>query len=253
MSGGFFKGANIEQDIRFGDASKKLLQQMNFSSALKKPVDMTKVNMEAIKPWLARKISELLGLEDEVLYEYVVNMLEESQKPDPKLMQVNLTGFFESKTQEFMQSLWKVLLEAQKSPGGIPESFIQNKIEELKRKREEEELIRANIKIADERAKQLAPSNNSIRITKSGRKSRWDAPSTSTNAASLSVGSKANDVDEDSKTYSREHRHNGDTRQSGYSKHDRHSHRSHRSHPSSRSKSPSALRSSKGSEYHCKD
>ncbi|KAJ1900775.1 Serine/arginine repetitive matrix protein 1, partial [Coemansia sp. IMI 209127] len=151
MSGGFYIGTSIEQDTRFGDASKRLLKQTEFSSILKKPVDMAKVNFDAIKPWISERIKELLGLEDEVLYEFIVNMLEESPTPDPKLMQVNLTGFLESTTQEFMQSLWKVLLEAQRSPGGIPESFIQQKIDELKRNREQEDIIKANIAIANRR------------------------------------------------------------------------------------------------------
>ncbi|KAJ2547078.1 hypothetical protein EV175_005360 [Coemansia sp. RSA 1933] len=129
---------------------------MDFSSILKKPVDMTKVSIDAIKPWISERVKELLGLDDEVLYEYIVNMLEESSTPDPKLMQVNLTGFLESKTSEFMQSLWKVLLEAQKSPGGVPESFIQKKIDELKQKRNQEEIIKANIAIANNRLNSLS-------------------------------------------------------------------------------------------------
>ncbi|KAJ1819931.1 Serine/arginine repetitive matrix protein 1 [Coemansia sp. RSA 2599] len=175
MAGGFFRGTNIEQDQRFGDANKRLFEQSSFSSLLKKQVDMSKVNVEAIKPWISSRIHELLGIEDEVLYEYVVNMLEESKSPDPKTMQVNLTGFFEAKTQDFMQSLWRVLLEAQKSPGGIPESFIQKKIEELKRQRDEQDALKANIVAAEKRAE--ASSAQSTRTTRSGRRSRWDAPS----------------------------------------------------------------------------
>ncbi|KAJ2804345.1 Serine/arginine repetitive matrix protein 1 [Coemansia guatemalensis] len=139
MSGGFFRGTNIEQDQRFGDASKKMLKQMSFSSVLKKPVDMSKVNMDAIKPWISSRIKELIGIDDDVLQEYVINMLEETERPDARIIQVNLTGFLEDKTQAFMQSLWSVLLEAQKSKGGVPESFIQNKIEELKKRREEQD------------------------------------------------------------------------------------------------------------------
>ncbi|KAJ1837801.1 Serine/arginine repetitive matrix protein 1, partial [Coemansia sp. RSA 486] len=167
---------NVEQDQRFGDTNKKLLEQMSFSSLFKKRVDTSKVNMEAIKPWISNQISELLGIEDEVLHEYVVNMLEESSSPDPRTMQVNLTGFFEAKTQEFMQNLWKVLLEAQKSPGGIPESFIQKKIEELKRQRNEQEMIKAKIKAAEKKAGGHESGQGS-RSTRTGRKSRWDAPS----------------------------------------------------------------------------
>ncbi|KAJ2718813.1 Serine/arginine repetitive matrix protein 1 [Coemansia sp. Benny D115] len=153
MVGGFFRGTNIEQDQRFGDASKKLRDQMSFSSVLKKRVDLGKVNMEVIKPWISNEIINILGIEDEVLFEYIVNMLDESNTPDPKTMQVNLTGFLEGKTQGFMQSLWEVLLEAQESPTGIPESFIRNKVEELRVKKEEQEKIRANVQAAENRMK----------------------------------------------------------------------------------------------------
>ncbi|KAI7832054.1 PWI domain-containing protein [Kickxella alabastrina] len=179
MAGTFFRGTNIEQDQRFGNANLKLMQQTSFSSVLKKRVDSTKVNMEVIKPWISNKIFELLGLEDEVLFEYIVNMLQESTTPDPKVMQVNLTGFLESKTQDFMQSLWEVLVEAQKSPGGIPESFIKTKVEELRIKREEQDMIKANIRAADERLQGSVV--DSARRTRSGRRSRWDAPAASSN------------------------------------------------------------------------
>ncbi|KAJ2489467.1 separin protein [Coemansia sp. RSA 2050] len=144
-------GTNLAQDQRFGDAAQKLISQTTFSSVLKKRIDMSKVNLEIIKPWISRKIHELLGIEDEVLFEYVVNMLQESNTPDGKAMQVNLTGFLESKTVEFMQSLWTILLEAQKGPGGVPESLVREKVEEAKLQRAEQKKIRDRIRSADER------------------------------------------------------------------------------------------------------
>ncbi|KAJ1724384.1 hypothetical protein LPJ53_001340 [Coemansia erecta] len=182
MSGGFFRGTTIEQDRRFGDARTKLLREQTFSSALKRPVDLSKVNMEVIKPWLSSKIHTLLQIDDEVLYEYIVNMLEESDAPDPKAMQVSLTGFLEDKTQEFMESLWLVLLEAQESPAGIPESFVRRKMEELRERREEKEKLRGNIRAAEQRGGGTAGGAGSgggggaERRTRTGRRSRWDAP-----------------------------------------------------------------------------
>ncbi|KAJ1966266.1 hypothetical protein GGI12_000171, partial [Dipsacomyces acuminosporus] len=182
MAGGFFRGTNAEQDQRFGDASKKLLKGMSFSSLLKQKVDMSKVNMEVIKPWIAKQISEILGIEDEVLQEYVISMLEESSTPDPRTMQLNLTGFLESKTQEFMQNLWSVLLEAQSSQTGVPESFIKDKVEEIKRRKEGDAGIKESIRAADERTQQ---STGQARRTRAGRKSRWD---TSDSANSYTTG-----------------------------------------------------------------
>ncbi len=38
---------------------------------------MKKVNLEIIKPWITKKITDLLGFEDEVLIGYVFGLLEE--------------------------------------------------------------------------------------------------------------------------------------------------------------------------------
>jgi len=40
-------------------------------------VDMTKVNLDTIKPWVTRQITELLGFEDDVVIGYIFNQLEE--------------------------------------------------------------------------------------------------------------------------------------------------------------------------------
>ena len=40
-------------------------------------VDMTKVNLDTIKPWVTRRITELLGFEDDVVIEFIFNQLEE--------------------------------------------------------------------------------------------------------------------------------------------------------------------------------
>jgi len=37
---------------------------------------MTKVNMEVIKPWVTRRVTELLGFEDEVLINFIHSLLD---------------------------------------------------------------------------------------------------------------------------------------------------------------------------------
>ena len=46
-------------------------------------VDMTKVNVDTMKPWIANRITELLGLEDDVVVEFVYNQLEERVNTRP--------------------------------------------------------------------------------------------------------------------------------------------------------------------------
>lgn len=44
-------------------------------------VDMRKVNLTVIRPWIAKKIVELVGFEDEVVVEYAMGLLEDSSEP----------------------------------------------------------------------------------------------------------------------------------------------------------------------------
>jgi serine/arginine repetitive matrix protein 1 len=42
---------------------------------------MRKVNLQVIRPWVAKKVVELVGFEDEVLIEYAMGLLEDQSKP----------------------------------------------------------------------------------------------------------------------------------------------------------------------------
>jgi endo-1,4-beta-D-glucanase Y len=42
---------------------------------------MRKVNLQVIRPWVAKKVVELVGFEDEVLIEYAMGLLEDQSQP----------------------------------------------------------------------------------------------------------------------------------------------------------------------------
>ncbi|KAI9617848.1 hypothetical protein H4Q26_012712 [Puccinia striiformis f. sp. tritici PST-130] len=159
---GFFKGTSSEQDTRFKDKEKSLLKSINFPKELDQKVDMRKVELSVMRPWITDKIMELLGFEDEVVVEYVNGLLDDPTSPivDPKKMQINLTGFLESKTGPFMSELWALLLSAQKSPLKVPALFIEQKKEEMRKKEEADLEAQASIKrrqeLGEEKERKLA-------------------------------------------------------------------------------------------------
>ena len=115
---------------------------------------MQKVSLDTIKPWITQRITQLLGIEDDVVVEFIFNMLESnqveivtlddcilkyhhfSQFPEPKELQMNLTGFLHAKyARVFMQELWDLLISAQENIGGIPTRFLEQKKEEIRQKK----------------------------------------------------------------------------------------------------------------------
>ncbi|CAM4939237.1 unnamed protein product [Rotaria socialis] len=139
---GFFKGTSAEQDSRFANKQKKLLKQMKFPDNIDVKIDMLKVKIDVLKSWITKRLQELLGIEDDVVIEFVFNQLED-KNPDPKMMQINLTGFLGgSKARLFIGELWKHLASAQSSPDGIPAEFVEMKKRELLKRMEEDDRLR---------------------------------------------------------------------------------------------------------------
>jgi len=74
---GFFRGTTADQDNRFSDKEKKLLRTMKFEETLAKKIDMNKVKVDTIKPWITKRVTEMLKIEDDVVVEFIFNQLEE--------------------------------------------------------------------------------------------------------------------------------------------------------------------------------
>jgi hypothetical protein len=69
----------------------------------------------------------------------VTTQLEDAKKPlvqlDPKEMQINLTPVLEKNAAVFMKELWEMLLDAQEKVGGVPSILIQQKRDEIMKRK----------------------------------------------------------------------------------------------------------------------
>ncbi|XP_042476084.1 serine/arginine repetitive matrix protein 1-like isoform X4 [Macadamia integrifolia] len=140
MSGGFFRGTSADQDTRFSNKQAKLLKSQKFAPELEHLVDMTKVKIDTVKPWIAKRVTELLGFEDEVLINFIYGLLDRKEV-NGKEVQIQLTGFMEKNSGKFMKELWTLLLSAQKNASGIPQQILDATDEELRKKKAEADRI----------------------------------------------------------------------------------------------------------------
>jgi len=129
MSGGQFRGTSAEQDSRFSNKEERQLKALNkeFPLEIRKKVDPSKVQWESIKPWIAKRTTELLGgLEDDILINFIIDMVEDKKALDPRRIYISLTGFLEQNTGVFVKELWTLLIDASSSEtGGVPRAFVQ--------------------------------------------------------------------------------------------------------------------------------
>ncbi|KAB5536661.1 PWI domain-containing protein [Coniochaeta sp. 2T2.1] len=109
----------------------RLLKTTKFPPEFNQKVDMTKVNLQVMKKWIAGKVTEILGTEDDVVIELIFNLIETTRNPDIKGLQIQLTGFLDKDTAPFCKELWTLLLSAQTSPQGVPKELLEAKKLEL--------------------------------------------------------------------------------------------------------------------------
>lgn len=155
MSGTAFRGVSADQDSRFGDKQKRLMKQMTFPKEFSQKVDLTRVSWETMKPWIATRVTELMGgVEDDVLIGYIFSQVEDKKKIDPRELQINLTGFLEKNTSLFCKELWNLLISAARTPSGIPQKFLDDKAEEIRAREAERSAMQE--RLVEERRRQEA-------------------------------------------------------------------------------------------------
>jgi len=90
MAASFFRGTQLDQNVKFKDKDLELTKKMMFPADFDKPVDISKVSnrvylstvllkvrIEVIRKWVERRIAELTGdEEDDVVPNFVISQLE---------------------------------------------------------------------------------------------------------------------------------------------------------------------------------
>lgn len=123
---GFFRGAPGGSDYRFSNKEKAQLKAITDKAPPEyaAKVSMSRVRKAAFDSWIARRLTEYLGgVEDEISAGMVQHSLAK-EHPDPREIQLLLTGVLEKKAQAFTLELWTALLKAQMSPLGVPHEWL---------------------------------------------------------------------------------------------------------------------------------
>ncbi|KAF2030034.1 PWI domain-containing protein, partial [Setomelanomma holmii] len=109
----------------------KRLRATKFPPEFDKQVDIKRVNIDLMKKWIANKITDILGDEDDIVVETCYNLIEQNQFPKIKEIQIQLTGFLNKETAAFCKDLWDLMLSAQESAVGVPRELLEAKKLEL--------------------------------------------------------------------------------------------------------------------------
>jgi len=203
-AGGFFRGTSAEQDNRFSNKERKLIESTAFPTEFEKKVDMKKVKLDTIKPWIAKQVTEILKFEDDVLINYIYGLLEEKEIPCPKTLQISITGFLDEHSAQFMKELWILLLSAQDNLGGIPTEFLEEKKREIRKKKEEHDKINAEVQRSREKVERELQIREKKKIEAANKEHQTHLENTAPIlGASISNHPQAPAIFEESKTSTR--------------------------------------------------
>lgn len=163
---GFYRGTSHDQVPFFVNKEKKMIENRKWPAEFEKEVDISKVNMPVISNWITKRITELLGFEDDIVIDYCRQQLLSQpsveggvqEKICPKKLQINLTGFLAKNSSAFVKDLWSLLLSAQENESGIPQQFLEEHKSTLSVKQEEAQ----RLKEALERVQRVATTTSGL-------------------------------------------------------------------------------------------
>ncbi|KAF2750640.1 PWI domain-containing protein [Sporormia fimetaria CBS 119925] len=138
---------------------QKRLRATKFPPEFDQKVDLTKVNTDVMKVWIAARITEILGDEDDVVVETCFNLLEQDRYPKIKEIQIQLEGFLNKECAAFCKDLWNKMLDAQNNETGVPKDLLEAKKMEILREQANRDAAESRRKQAREETDML----NSIR------------------------------------------------------------------------------------------
>jgi len=89
MAGSFYRGTSIDQDGRFTNKEKKLILGKVWPEIFDTRINLKKVDLKVIKQWINKKITEILGFEDELVINLAISEIEscDEKGPNPKKIQ----------------------------------------------------------------------------------------------------------------------------------------------------------------------
>ena len=137
MSAGFYRGTTHDQTPYFADKQKKELDETTWPAHFDEPLDLERVHLQVVRPWIGQSVRSLLGYEDDIVTLYCVQLLEKTGMEDgdtvcPKKMTVSLRGFLpEGKALKYVSDLWSLLLQAQSSKHGVPQELVDSKLRDV--------------------------------------------------------------------------------------------------------------------------
>lgn len=154
MRGGAqFRGSSHDQDYKYADKQKKLKNSLSFPEKFNKKIAKSSVKLECLQPWMKKRVTELLGMEQDDIADYAYFSLEHMEDVlDAKDLQIALQGFLLSNASVFVSELWDLLLDASTRPDGVPMAI-----------RIEQEMQKEAVPVKQERVIEMRESGSSSR------------------------------------------------------------------------------------------
>lgn len=83
MCASFFRGTQLDQNVKFQDKNKKLIKERSWPDIFNHKVDFNKVDLKSVSTWIEKRVTELLGDDDDIVINFAISQLEQSTKEKP--------------------------------------------------------------------------------------------------------------------------------------------------------------------------
>lgn len=122
--------------------TKKLLKKL-----LKEPVDIAKVNIDVVKPWITTQLEKILP-DDDVAVGFILELVFGTEYGNPSVTSIaeQLQDFVGKEESDlFCLNMWQLLLDAQESDNGIPKQLVRERAQKLEKQADAKARMEADL------------------------------------------------------------------------------------------------------------
>lgn len=70
MCANFFRGTQLEQDVKFKNKDKQLIKERSWPEIFNQKVNLKKVNLKPINEWIEQQVIDILGDDDDIVINF---------------------------------------------------------------------------------------------------------------------------------------------------------------------------------------
>ena len=78
MAPHFFRGTQLDQNVKFKDKDKQMINSWKWPDNFRNPIDLDGIQLDTLEPWIVKRCNQLMGNDDDIFQSYIMTHMQQA-------------------------------------------------------------------------------------------------------------------------------------------------------------------------------